>query len=117
MLENNKIGLEEKAPIHVADVVRMMEESWFRLSSVTTLKNNYYGGAILASHDTSEKESGYKSTRKSGNLPDTQMVDAKSDDQVQPRVKFSVKNSVEISEPDARVNKLGTTWCEPIVWK
>ncbi len=78
-------------------------------SSVTTLKNNYHGGAILASHGTSEKESGHKSTRNSGNLPDTQMViaqrPAKSDDQVQSRVRFNVKNSVETCEPDAWVKK------------
>ena len=55
-----------------------IEEIWLyqshiATSSVTTLKNNYHGGAILASHGTSEKESGHKSTRNSGNLPDTQM--------------------------------------------
>ena len=34
----------------------------------------YHGGAILVSHGTSEKESGHKSTRSSGNLSDTQLV-------------------------------------------
>ncbi len=53
VLENNKIWPEEKASIHVAIVVKMIEESWFyqsqvAKSSVTTLKNNYHGGAILA---------------------------------------------------------------------
>ena len=67
------------------------------------------GDAILASHGTSEKESGHKSTRNSGNLPDTQMMQmqrpAKSDDQVQSRVRFNVKNSVETCEPDAWVKQ------------
>ena len=63
----------------------------------TTLKNKDYGGAILVPHDMSEKMNGLRSTRKIGNLPDTQMENrAKSD-----RVKFSVKNSVETCEPDA----------------
>ena len=60
VLENDQLGLEEKAPIHVADVVRMVEESCFyqsqvATSSVTTLKNNYHGGAMLAPHGTSER--------------------------------------------------------------
>ena len=91
-----------------------IEEIWLYQSPVatsrnTTLKNKDHGGAILASHGTSEKESGQKSTRNSGNLPDTQLViaqrPAKSDDQVQSRVRFNVKNSVETCEPDAWVKQ------------
>ena len=91
-----------------------IEEIWLyqshiATSRVTTLKNNYHGGAILASHGSSEKGSGLRSTSRSGNLSDTQLViaqrPAKSDDQVQSRVRFNVKNSVETCEPDAWVKQ------------
>ena len=105
-----------------------IEEIWLYLSqiatsSVTTLKDNYHGGAILASHGTSEKDSGLRSTRKSGNLSDTPMViaqrPAKSDDQVQFRVKNSVSRIQLRHLNRTRGSKygLGTTRCEPIVWK
>ena len=63
VLENDQLGLEEKAPIHVADVVKMVEENWFYQSQVvtsrdTTLKNKDHGGVILTTHDASEKMSG-----------------------------------------------------------
>ena len=68
VLEDNRLGLEEKAPIHVADVVRMVEESCFYQSQVatsgdTTLKNNYHGGAMLAPHGTSREMSGNVGTK------------------------------------------------------
>ena len=52
VLENNQLGLEEKAPIHVADVVRMVEEnclyqSQLATSGDTTLKNNYHGHRMV----------------------------------------------------------------------
>ncbi len=58
-------------------------------------------GAILVKHGTSGKASGHKSASRSGYLSDTQIVDANSEDQVQSRVRFSVKHSVKTSEPDA----------------
>ena len=67
----------------------------------TTLKNKDYGGAILVPHDMSEKMNGLRSTRKSGNLSDTTALTSATDDQIQSRVRFNVKNSVETCEPDA----------------
>ena len=61
---------------------------------------------MLVPHDMSEKMNGLRSTRKSGNLSDTHMDNrAKSDDQIQSRVRFNVKNSVETCEPDAWVKQ------------
>ena len=66
-------------------------------SSVTTLKNNYHGGAILAPHGTSRKMSGNVGTKKS-DPPDVSQMDnrAKSDDQFQCRVKFDVVDSTDM---------------------
>ena len=79
VLENNQLGLEEKAPIHVADVVIMVEEIWFYQLQVatlgdTTVKNNYHGGAMLAPHGTSREMSGNVGTRKS-DPPDVSQMD------------------------------------------
>ncbi len=83
-----------------------IEEIWLYQSQVatsrdTTLKNKDHGGVILTSHDTSEKMDGLRSTRKSGNLSDTTALTMATDDQIQSRVRFNVKNSVETFEPDA----------------
>ena len=87
-----------------------IEEIWLYQSPVatsrnTTLKNKDYGGAILVPHDMSEKMNGLRSTRKSGNLSDTTALTSATDDQIQSRVRFNVKNSVETCEPDAWVKQ------------
>ena len=99
VLENNQLGLEEKAPIHVADVVKMVEETWFHQSQVatsrdTTLKKKDHGGVILTTHDASEKMSGTASTNESDSSE-------AGGHQNQCRVKFDVGRTATTSEPDS----------------
>ena len=108
VLENNRLGLEEKAPIHVADVVRMVEENCFYQSQVaashdTTLKKKDHGGVILTTHDASKKMSGIASTKESDSFEaEKRIVNDKRSHQNQCRVKFDVgRRTATALEPDS----------------